>query len=136
MLPSVCCHQALSASPKRSPLNPGPCAPLQVWRWSQQYRSQVLGEPLAEMGALAAWLGAHVPDQDADPAATRISHGDYRCRRPVLVALVGHDSTIWSSCRSSVGLLRGSPCSIIDEAWLLHVPVAECGCHLCICCKP
>lgn len=58
------------------------CGPAQVWRWSQQYRSQVLGEPLPEMSALAAWLGAHVPDQDADPSATRISHGDYRCRCP------------------------------------------------------
>ena len=52
---------------------------LQVWRWAEQYKSQVAGQPLAEMTSLIAWLEANVPADDADPAVTRISHGDYRC---------------------------------------------------------
>jgi aminoglycoside phosphotransferase (APT) family kinase protein len=51
----------------------------QVWRWSQQYKSQVAGQPLPEMAQLAAWLEANVPAEDSDPGVTRISHGDYRC---------------------------------------------------------
>ena len=34
------------------------------------------------MTRLVAWLQAHVPAEDADPAHTRISHGDFRCPTP------------------------------------------------------
>ena len=51
---------------------------MQVWRWAQQYRTQLTGPPLPEMARLVAWLQAHVPGEDADPAHTRISHGDFR----------------------------------------------------------
>ncbi|KAK9918804.1 hypothetical protein WJX75_007054 [Coccomyxa subellipsoidea] len=50
----------------------------QVWRWAQQYRSQLTGPPLPQMTALIAWLEAHIPAEDGDPSATRISHGDFR----------------------------------------------------------
>ncbi|KAL4422623.1 hypothetical protein ABPG75_008820 [Micractinium tetrahymenae] len=51
----------------------------QVWRWGQQYRQSVVqGEPMPEMLQLHAWLAAHIPANDADPAGTRISHGDFR----------------------------------------------------------
>lgn len=36
------------------------------------------GPPMPEMLQLHAWLEAHIPAGDADPAATRISHGDFR----------------------------------------------------------
>lgn len=51
----------------------------QVWRWAQQYRSQLTGPPLPLMSALISWLEAHIPAEDTDPSATRISHGDFRC---------------------------------------------------------
>ena len=54
----------------------------QVWRWAQQYRAQLTGPPLPEMACLVKWLQAHVPGEDADPAHTRISHGDFRCPPP------------------------------------------------------
>ncbi|EIE24888.1 acyl-CoA dehydrogenase NM domain-like protein [Coccomyxa subellipsoidea C-169] len=50
----------------------------QVWRWAQQYRSQLTGPPLPQMAALISWLEAHIPPEDGDPSATRISHGDFR----------------------------------------------------------
>lgn len=50
----------------------------QVWRWAQQYRSQLAGPPLPHMTALIAWLEAHIPLDDADPSVTRVSHGDFR----------------------------------------------------------
>ena len=50
----------------------------QVWRWAQQYKSQLLGEPMPEMVALIGWLQSHIPAEDSDPSVTRISHGDYR----------------------------------------------------------
>ncbi|CAL8464134.1 g3669 [Coccomyxa elongata] len=50
----------------------------QVWRWAQQYRSQLTGPPLPQMTALISWLEAHIPAEDTDPSVTRISHGDYR----------------------------------------------------------
>lgn len=34
---------------------------------------------MPEMLSLHGWLAAHIPAGDADPAGTRISHGDYRC---------------------------------------------------------
>ena len=51
---------------------------LQVWRWSQQYESQLVGSPLPEMQRLSAWLKDHVPANDEDPAVSRVSHGDFR----------------------------------------------------------
>ena len=51
---------------------------LQVWRWSQQYESQLVGSPLPEMQQLSAWLKDHVPADDEDSAVGRISHGDFR----------------------------------------------------------
>ena len=51
----------------------------QVWRWAQQYRTQLLGAPMPEMVSLIAWLQSHIPAEDADPTVTRISHGDFRC---------------------------------------------------------
>ena len=51
----------------------------QVRRWAQQYKSQLLGEPMPEMMALIAWLQSHIPAEDSDPSVTRISHGDFRC---------------------------------------------------------
>lgn len=52
---------------------------VQVWRWAQQYRSQLTGPPLPQMTALISWLEAHIPAEDSDASVTRISHGDYRC---------------------------------------------------------
>ena len=52
---------------------------VQVWRWAQQYRTQLLGEPMPEMVSLIDWLQSHIPAEDADPTVTRISHGDFRC---------------------------------------------------------
>ena len=51
---------------------------LQVWRWKQQYLAQVAGKPMPELLQLASWLEGNIPPCDADPATTRISHGDYR----------------------------------------------------------
>ena len=50
----------------------------QVWRWAQQYKSQLLGAPMPEMMALIGWLQSHIPAEDSDPSVTRISHGDFR----------------------------------------------------------
>ena len=57
---------------------------VQVWRWAQQYKSQLLGEPMPEMMELIAWLQSHIPAEDADPTVTRISHGDFRCAAVLL----------------------------------------------------
>ena len=57
---------------------------LQVWRWSQQYESQLVGNPLPEMQQLSAWLKDHVPADDEDSAVGRISHGDFRWVRVLL----------------------------------------------------
>ena len=66
------------ARPKSALCNSSPwCS--QVWRWAQQYKSQLLGQPMAEMMALIAWLQSHIPAEDSDPSVTRISHGDFRC---------------------------------------------------------
>eukprot|EP00891_Asterochloris_glomerata_P001698 jgi/Astpho2/1698/fgenesh1_pm.00032_%23_14_t len=61
----------------------GYCA-RQVWRWSQQYESQLVGSPLPEMQRLSAWLKDHVPADDEDPAVSRVSHGDFRLDNMVL----------------------------------------------------
>ena len=37
-------------------------------------------QPLGEMLALIDWLQDHIPPGDEDPAASRLSHGDFRCR--------------------------------------------------------
>jgi aminoglycoside phosphotransferase (APT) family kinase protein len=37
--------------------------------------------PMREMEQLHGWLEANIPPTDADPAATRISHGDFRWGR-------------------------------------------------------
>ena len=52
----------------------------QVRRWGQQYLTTAApGEqPMGEMVSLMEQLAARVPASDADPCATRISHGDYR----------------------------------------------------------
>lgn len=50
----------------------------QVWRWAQQYKSQLLREPMPEMMALIGWLQRHIPAEDSDPNVTRVSHGDFR----------------------------------------------------------
>lgn len=49
-----------------------------MWRWSQQYQAQLTGQALPEMMELIDWLKNHIPSDDADPSAIRISHGDYR----------------------------------------------------------
>lgn len=54
---------------------------MQVWRWAQQYKSQLLGEALPEMMSLIAWLQSNIPKEDEDPTVTRISHGDFRYAR-------------------------------------------------------
>ena len=69
---------------------------LQVWRWSQQYESQLVGSPLPEMQRLSAWLKDHVPPDDEDSAVSRISHGDFRC------------VCRWTRSVSWVGLLAGT----------------------------
>lgn len=51
---------------------------VQVWRWSQQYQAQLTGQALPEMMQLIDWLKTHIPPDDSDPSAARISHGDYR----------------------------------------------------------
>lgn len=51
---------------------------MQVWRWAQQYRAQLSGEPMPEMMQLHAWLQANVPASDDDASQTRIAHGDYK----------------------------------------------------------
>jgi aminoglycoside phosphotransferase (APT) family kinase protein len=55
----------------------------QVWRWGRQYQQSVpQGQaPMREMEQLHGWLEANIPPTDADPAATRISHGDFRWGR-------------------------------------------------------
>ncbi|KAK2080362.1 hypothetical protein QBZ16_000215 [Prototheca wickerhamii] len=68
----------------------GYCA-RQVKRWTRQYLASVLpGQaPLAEMTSLAAWLAANVPADDADPARTSLTHGDFRLDNMVLDARSG-----------------------------------------------
>jgi aminoglycoside phosphotransferase (APT) family kinase protein len=51
---------------------------VQVWRWAQQYRAQLKGEPLKEMEAAIAWLQSNIPASDGDASAGRIAHGDFR----------------------------------------------------------
>lgn len=53
-------------------------AQLQVWRWSQQYYSQLKAEPLPEMADLIQWLKEHIPEDDNYASVTRVSHGDFR----------------------------------------------------------
>ena len=84
---------------------------LQVWRWAQQYKSQLLGEPMPEMMALIGWLQSHIPAEDADPTVTRISHGDFRCAaidHTVSLPIARHvclHSLLLSLCTWNVGFL-------------------------------
>ena len=84
---------------------------LQVWRWAQQYKSQLLGEPMPEMMALIGWLQSHLPAEDADPTVTRISHGDFRCAaiaHTVSLPIPRHGclhSLLLSLCTWKVGFL-------------------------------
>jgi hypothetical protein len=54
---------------------------VQVKRWARQYHLSVQAgaQPLGEMLALIDWLQDHIPPKDEDPAASRLSHGDFRC---------------------------------------------------------
>ena len=38
---------------------------------------------------LIDWLKGHIPPDDSDPSAVRISHGDYRCASPSRPMLSG-----------------------------------------------
>lgn len=49
----------------------------QVGRWTKQYRAAET-EPIEAMNRLIDWLPQRIPASDADPAVTRIVHGDYR----------------------------------------------------------
>jgi aminoglycoside phosphotransferase (APT) family kinase protein len=57
---------------------------VQVKRWARQYHLSVQAgaQPLGEMLALVDWLQDHIPPGDEDPAASRLSHGDFRCSLP------------------------------------------------------
>ena len=57
---------------------------VQVKRWARQYHLSVRAgaQPLGQMLALIDWLQDHVPPGDEDPAASRLSHGDFRCEAP------------------------------------------------------
>jgi hypothetical protein len=57
---------------------------VQVKRWARQYHLSVRAgaQPLREMLALIDWLQDHIPPGDDDPAASRLSHGDFRCHPP------------------------------------------------------
>lgn len=53
---------------------------VQVKRWARQYHLSVRAgaQPLGQMLALIDWLQDHIPPGDDDPAASRLSHGDFR----------------------------------------------------------
>jgi hypothetical protein len=72
---------------------------VQVKRWARQYRLSVQAgaQPLGEMLALIDWLQDHIPPGDEDPAASRLSHGDFRCRLSLGKLFVL--ATFWTSQR-------------------------------------
>lgn len=49
----------------------------QVARWTRQYQAAET-ETIEAANRLIEWLPEHLPPGDADPASTRIVHGDYR----------------------------------------------------------
>lgn len=53
---------------------------MQVKRWARQYHLSVQAgaAPLREVMALIDWLQGHIPANDDDASASRLSHGDFR----------------------------------------------------------
>jgi hypothetical protein len=72
----------------------------QVWRWAQQYRSQLTGPPLQQMTQLIAWLEGHIPTEDSDASVTRVSHGDYRRARHELIRFAGRRPRLCSPLKA------------------------------------
>jgi hypothetical protein len=63
------------------------------------------GAPTREMSALMAALARRIPQADADPSRTRISHGDYRMDNLVFDAVQqgGLPRLLWWLCAIEEG---------------------------------